>query len=293
MKKAIKFTVGTKYFIPVASDEKTSILEVVSRTEKTVSLAVVSLGHGMTESTNDTLIRHIKIENNVEFVDGKNFLRKLYASSVFTENPPVKAVSTLDIIKAKSRIDENGKVKICFNGKFSAAQMFELLDNNGVNFETSYGILLRAVMFGEAKISEAKNVNNGGHWKDIPVFAPKWASHQMAKVNLKNVAKAVISGELVSKYYNTAVTTIDIVNNLIGKKFNIQKHAPKNDNAAKDEKAKTPKTPKNEKTPATNNDTEPIEVTIKAKTVAEAMVQKAEIDKLGGNFKVTIELVTF
>ena len=187
----------------------------------------------------------------------------------------------IDKVTARLRLDEKGRVKICYNGKFSTCQMFANLQAQGLNFETSYGILLKAVLLGTTKTADAKIIDDSPNWSELPAEGG-WGTRYWAKRNLQSVAMALLDGsfKIKNNYLKTAVTDIATVDKVLAdiaakRGLNIQKHNDK-------------KTAPKAKTTAEKVSAEPVEVTIKARTVADAMKQKAQIDAAGGNYKVNI-----
>ena len=169
--------------------------------------------------------------------------------------------------------------------------MFEILQAQGLNFETSYGILLKAVLFGAAKVTNAKIIDNSPNWSEVPDEGG-WASKYWAKRNLQSVTLAILdnSFKIRNNYLKTATTNAEMINKILAdivakRGFNIQKHGDKNPTPIANNPAPKAKTE--------NVSSEPVEVTIKARNVADAMAQKAALVADGGNYKINIVIECF
>lgn len=302
MKDLIKFEVGKIYqaVTQQTPDECPTIYihKIISRTAKTAKVA-----DGTLKGNDFNWFNEVAKNKKITVIDGVETLANYYtpvlASAEYIPAPVIAPVveaaektataeNVIEKITAKIRLNEKGKAKICYNGKFSTRQMFENLQAQGLNFETSYGLLLKAVLFGAAKVTDAKIVDNSPNWSEVPDEGG-WSSKYWAKRNLQSVALAILDKSFKIRnnhYLKTAVTSAEMINKILAdiatkRGFNIQKH---NDNSAPATNNPAPKA----KAAKVTTPAESIEVTIKARNYADAMAQKAQILASGDNVKINI-----
>ncbi len=157
------------------------------------------------------------------------------------------AIPADSLVESKFSID-NGKLDLAFRIKNSAfvpvSKAYEILQDNGLNFETSYKILLDALLFGKSSTKTPTIGNKKAKWNNIAKNPDKgvFLSQYYGKRNLRTVANAMLTGSKVQSGVWKSFINID------AKKMNemIEKIL-----STKTETEKLPATVEIEKLPAT------------------------------------------